>query len=167
MGRVYDREPVRDEATLSREMDDPVMNPGKALRPQPYAEVSQCRRVGRLLVCLEPAKPLEGHVVADFFDDPAVRDVVEILEQHHLKEHDRRGCRPADLPRVTAPADAVHETEIDDGIETPQEMVRLNEAVIKGLIEEASLGGIAPEHRFRSFGRESFSHHTPTHPFVP
>ncbi len=90
--------------------------------------------------------------------------VVEKLEQHHLEEHHRRGRRAAYLPRVAAPADAVHETEVDDGIETTQEMVRFDEAVIEGLVEEASLGGIAPEHRIHSTGRERFSNHTPTQP---
>ena len=166
VGRVHDREPVGDEALFARELDDPVMNLGETLRPQPRTEAGQRRRVGRLPVRLEPAKPLERHMVADFLHDPPVRDVVEKLEQQHLEEHRRRGCRPTHLPRVAAPADAVHETEVDDAIETTQEMVRFDEAVIEGLIKETSLGGIASEHRMGSTGRERFSQHTPTQPIA-
>jgi hypothetical protein len=54
----------------------------------------------------------------------------------------------------------VNETEIDDAIETTKKMVRFDEAVIKGLIKEASLAGVAPEHRIESFGQERFSQNT-------
>ena len=51
-------------------------------------------------------------MVADFLHDSAVGDVAEILEQNW------RGRRAAYLSRVAASVDAVHNTEVDDGVET-------------------------------------------------
>lgn len=79
---------------LSREFDDAVVNLGETLRPQAGAEVGERCGMGRHLVYLQAAKPLQRHVVAHLFHDSAVRDVVEELEKHHLEEHHPRSRRP-------------------------------------------------------------------------
>ena len=153
MGCVHNRKPVRDEAPLAGERNDAVVNPGETLGPQPCAEAGQRRRVGRLLVRLQVAEPLEGHIVAYLLHDPSVRDVVEEVKQQNLEQHHRRGRGAPRLLRVAASAEAVDEAEIDYCIEAAQEVARLDEAVIKGLVEEASLGGIVPEHEWGSIRR--------------
>jgi len=153
MGRVHNRKAVRDEPPLAGERNDAVVNPGETLGPQPRAEAGQCRRVGRLLVRLQATEPFEGHLVAHLLDDAAVGDIVEELKQQNLEQHHRRGRGAPRLLRVAALAEAVDEAEVDYRIEAAQEVVRLDEAVIKRRVKKASLGRIAPEHGPISGGR--------------
>jgi len=164
MGRIHNRKAVRDEAPLTGQLHDPVVNPGETLGPQPCAEAGQCRRVGRLLVRLQAAKPFEGHVVAHLLDDAAVGDIVEELKQQNLEQHHRRGRGAPRLLRVAAPAEAVDEAEVDYRVKAAQEVVRLDETVVKRRVKKASLGGIAPEHGPISGGRRVPIKYTPARP---
>ena len=155
VGGVHHREAVRDEPPLPGQLDDPVVDPGEALRPQARAEVGQRRGMGRRLVGLQPAEPLEGHLEVHLLHDAAVRDVVEELEKQDLEEHHRRGRRPPQVPGVAALADPVDEAPVHEGVELPQEVLRPDEAVVEALVEEAALGGVAPEHPKGSGGREN------------
>ena len=166
MGRVHDREAVRDETPLAGELDDTVVNPGEALRPQPRPEVGEGGGVGRLLVHLQPAEPLEGHVVADLPHDPAVGDIVEKLQDQDLHQPYRGERRTPRLLRMATLAEAVDKAEVDERVRTLQEVVRLDETVVKRCVKKASLGGIAPEQGPISGGRGMPLKYTPARPFA-
>ena len=63
------------------------------------------------------------------------------------------GGGPPRPPCVAALAGPVDEAPVHEGVELPQEVVRPDEAVVEALVEEAALGGVAPEHPFGSGGR--------------
>jgi hypothetical protein len=143
VGGALEAQPVLDQAVVAGLGQDGVDHPLVAHRPQAGPEVAEQAGVRQVPVQAQVKEEAEPEVQLGLVEDPAVGQVLVVLQVLQPEQQQRLGGRTAGRGRVRVGQDGAQAGEVEDGLDPAQVVVRGDEG-LKDLLVQGGEGDVPP-----------------------